>query len=180
MRSKIHPTLFLLVTVVLGIALFVSRVMRFESRNKNLSPIHMRETTPNPKVQADRFDSTPLPNSNSMPAIIDSTTSQEAQSNHAEFVRSRVSELMTLAMNNDHLSLSTICSELSNPDHDIRSGALAAVVQFGDRSVVPRLRTLASETEETSEKAAIMAAADHLALPTIMPAHHSQRKIETQ
>jgi hypothetical protein len=74
---------------------------------------------------------------------------------------------MSLSMNNDSKSLETIWSELSNPNKEIRAGALEAVVQFGDRSTVLRLRELASETADPTEKASILAAADFLNLPSI-------------
>jgi hypothetical protein len=82
----------------------------------------------------------------------------------------RVAELAALAMNDDSNSLNTIWSELSNPDPEIRAGALAAVVQFGDRSVTPRLRDLAAQTEDPSEKIAIIQAADYLDLPRLTDA----------
>jgi len=81
---------------------------------------------------------------------------------------------MALAMNNDSNSLAIIWSELANPDQEIRAGALAAVVQFGDRSVTPRLRELAAQTEEAKEKADINAAADYLELPSLTEIRNNQ------
>ena len=86
------------------------------------------------------------------------------ETNHADYVYERVAELTALAMNDDSASLETIWSELSNPDKEIREGALEAVVQFGDRSVVPRLRQLATQTDDPAEKGSITAAADFLEL----------------
>jgi hypothetical protein len=98
--------------------------------------------------------------------------SQEAD--HADDVRERIAELMELAMNDDSESLDTIWAELSNPDKHIRQGALEAVVQFGDRSVVPRLREFAAQTEDPAEKAGILSAADHLDLPPFGEPHGTQ------
>jgi hypothetical protein len=98
-----------------------------------------------------------------------------SDADHEEQVRARIEQLMDLAMNDDANSLKTIWSELSNPDKDIRAGALAAVVQFGDRSVVPNLRALAEQTDDPAEKANILAAADHLALPTLIELHRAQQ-----
>ncbi len=81
---------------------------------------------------------------------------------------------MALAMNDDAESLNTICSELTNPDKEIRAGALAAVVQFGDRSVVPRLRELAAQTDDLHEKIDILTAADQLDLPPLGSLSSSQ------
>ena len=73
----------------------------------------------------------------------------------------------SLAMNDDANSFNTIWSELSNPDREIRAGALEAVIQFGDHSVSPRLRELAAQTQDPAEQAAILEAADYLDLPPI-------------
>ena len=89
------------------------------------------------------------------------------ETNHADYVHDRVTELMTLAMNDGSNSLNTIWSDLSNPDKEIRAGALKAVVQFGDRSVTPRLRELAAQAQDPGEKTAMLEAADFLDLPPI-------------
>jgi hypothetical protein len=77
-------------------------------------------------------------------------------------------------MNNDSNSLNIICSELSNPDKEIRAGALEAVVQFGDRSVAPRLRELAAQTEDTDGKSNLLEAANYLELPPLTGLHRVQ------
>lgn len=99
------------------------------------------------------------------PTVTASRVVQET--NRAVYVRDRIAELMALGMNNDSNSLNTIWGELANPDKEIRAGALAAVVQFGDRSVVPNLRELAAQTQDATEKAEIIKAADFLDLPSL-------------
>ncbi|TAK97199.1 MAG: hypothetical protein EPO07_13770 [Verrucomicrobia bacterium] len=89
------------------------------------------------------------------------------ETNHEEYVEQRVAELMDLAMNDDANSLSAILTELTNPDKRIRKGALEAAVQFGDRTITPRLQELAAQTEEAEEKAALLAAVDYLNLPSL-------------
>jgi hypothetical protein len=89
------------------------------------------------------------------------------ETNPPEAAQDRVAELMALAMNDDRDSLNTIRTELTNPDAEIRAGALAAVVQFGDRSVSPRLRQLAAQTDDPHEKVSILDAADQLDLPPL-------------
>jgi hypothetical protein len=86
---------------------------------------------------------------------------------HAKLVQKRINELGDLAMKNDVASRDEILSELQNPDKAIRAGALEAIVQFGDRSVVPRLEQLATETTDTQEKAALLEAAEYLKLPSL-------------
>ena len=101
-----------------------------------------------------------------IPAII-AVAPDIQDTNHAEYVQQRVAELTSLAMNDDSNSFNTIWSELSNPDKEIRAGALEAVIQFGDHSVSPRLRELAAQTQDPAEQAAILEAADYLDLPPI-------------
>lgn len=109
------------------------------------------------------------------PAPTNQPATSEPESEHEIQVATRNSELMNLAMNDDAASFNTIWSELSNPDKEIRAGALAAVVQFGDRSAIPGLRALAARTDNAAEKSSIEAAADQLALPTILEIHPAQR-----
>lgn len=107
-----------------------------------------------------------LPDMTNIPATV--TVAPDIQdTNHAEYVQERVAKLMSLAMNNDADSFNTIWTELSNPDKEIRAGALEAVIQFGDHSVSPRLRELAAQAQEPAEQAAIVEAADYLDLPPI-------------
>ncbi len=74
---------------------------------------------------------------------------------------------MTLAMNNDAQSLKAICADLYSSDKEIRAAAIDAVVQFGDKSVVPRLRALAQQSNDSDEKAHLQQAADTLELPNL-------------
>jgi hypothetical protein len=91
----------------------------------------------------------------------------QPQSNHAEYVQQRISQLNALAMNNDSASLETILSELRNPDRQIRKGALEATIQFEDRAAIPRLKEIAAETDDEEEKSDLLAAADYLNLPSL-------------
>lgn len=100
------------------------------------------------------------------------------QTNHSVFVQERNAELMVLAMNNDSNSLNTIWGELANPDKEIRAGALAAVVQFGNRSVAPSLRELAAQTADSTEKADIIQAADYLELPSLNDLPRAQPRVQ--
>lgn len=74
-------------------------------------------------------------------------------------------EMMDLAMMDDQASLKKIWKELSNPEKEIRTGAVDAIVQFGDRSKVKALREVAERTEDAEEKLHIIQAADFLTLP---------------
>ena len=88
-------------------------------------------------------------------------------SDRQERVSERSAELMALAMNNDPNARDMLLSELQNPDKDIRSAAIDALIQLGDRSAVPRMRQLADRMQDPDEKADMLAAADFLDLPAL-------------
>jgi hypothetical protein len=169
MRPKVVAAIFLLAFVMLGTMVFLSRPARSEPRFGDTanSPAEQTTASRSPlKMPTDII-------SNGMPAVaIRQTPTVTAsrvvqETNRAVYVRDRIAELMALGMNNDSNSLNTIWGELANPDKEIRAGALAAVVQFGDRSVVPNLRELAAQTQDATEKAEIIKAADFLDLPSL-------------
>lgn len=172
MRLKVVATILLLAFSALGVVVLMSRVFHHEEGREaagNL-PVAQAEATIPPENDFPASASLAVAGDKAtaaIPAVIQET-------NHADYVRERIAELMELAMNDDSDSLNTIWAELSNPDKQIREGALEAVVQFGDRSVVPRLRELAAQTEDPAEKASILAAVDHLDLPPLGEPHGTQ------
>lgn len=176
MRPKIVIVILLLAAVVLGAVIFLSQSMSHTAGGdapKTL-PTAQIETNPAPaNAREPSFaTATPLVVTNDLATAV--VPQNNSETNHAVLVQERVAELMALAMNDDSNSLNTIWSELANPDKDIRAGALAAVVQFGDRSVAPRLRDLAAQTEDAAEKVEIINAADFLELPPLTEIHRVQ------
>ena len=172
MRPKVVATILLLAFGTLGVAVLISRVFHPEEGRETAGnlPVEQAETI----LPPDRFFPASAP-----PAVASDKAAAAIppviqETNHEDYVRERIAELMELAMNDDSDSLDTIWAELSNPDKQIREGALEAVVQFGDRSVVPRLRELAAQTEDPAEKASILEAADHLDLPPLGETHGTQ------
>lgn len=173
MRPQFAAMIFLVAVAFAALAIFISKALYpppISPTPVNLSaaptivPVSPRTEISNSPTPA----ATNITESNpETPAVKDP--------DHAEQVRARVAELTTLSMNNDADSLKTIWSELSNPDKEIRAGALEAVVQFGDRSVVPDLRKLAAQTSDSAEKASILEAADHLDLPSLSDLRSGQQ-----
>jgi hypothetical protein len=158
------------VAAILGFGLIALAAVFFLPRaHRNEPPDNIQAETPavTQTVTSAPANIPPPPPPPTYAEPVAATAPAVQPTNHAAYVQSRVAELMALAMNNDSNSLNTIWSELSNPDKDIRAGALAAVVQFDDPSVAPRLRTLADQTEDPSQKAAILAAANYLQLPPL-------------
>lgn len=166
MRPKVAAVILLLAFGVLGIAIFISRTLQHESNGEANGNLPVAKTPANVPAEKEIPVASALPATNDIAAAAVPPVIQET--NQAEYVQQRLAELMELGMNDDSNSLNTIWSELSNPDKEIREGALEAVVQFGDRSVTPRLRELAAQTEDTDEKAKILAAADQLELPPLI------------
>ena len=159
MRLKVVAAIILLALGVLGLTVFLSRPTRPSPDSKapvNL-PVAQAVTNPAPEKTIPALAPPPV---DSPPPVMQAT-------NPAVNAQDRNAELMALAMNDDTNSLNTIWSEFANPDPEIRAGALAAVVQFGDRSVVPRLRELAAQTDDAAEKASILEAANFLELPSL-------------
>jgi hypothetical protein len=78
----------------------------------------------------------------------------------------RAAELRYLAITGDTSSLDTILTELPNPDPEIRRAALAAVVEFGDRSAMPALEEALDVNSDPQEKAGIQKAIEYLQLPS--------------
>jgi len=172
MRPKIVIAVLLAATGVLGLAVLLPQLTRPKLPGVMPGPSSGATVVGNPEPM--KVVSVPAPPAVSKvkPAVAAPPVVQPAPP--IVNVHDRVAELMALAMNNDSNSLAIIWSELANPDQEIRAGALAAVVQFGDRSVTPRLRELAAQTEEAKEKADINAAADYLELPSLTEIRNNQ------
>ena len=173
MRPRVVIVTLLLAVAVFGLAGLISRMFHQSptpaaSTVSTASPPVVQTETPVPAAAPTPMPATPVAPAvatvapSSRPAAIN-----ESETDQAEAAQDRVAELMKLAMNDDTESLNTICSELTNSNAEIRAGAVAAVVQFGDRSVSPRLRELAAQTEAPREKVSLLDAADQLDLPPL-------------
>ena len=179
MRPKIVFAILILAFAVLGTAVYFSPQVPPEPSlgTANKPAIRATSTSLLPEVPAVIAASRAPLVVTSGPPVINLLPAVQL-TNRAVNAQERVAELTALAMNNDTNSLKTIWSELSNPDKEIRDGALAAVVQFGDRSVAPRLRELAAQTEDPAEKAGILADADYLELPSLTDLSRSPKSAE--
>jgi hypothetical protein len=172
MRPSVVISTLLLAVAIFGLVYLTSRTAHHVAANSGETPASApvaqaetsQTTVPSP---APVYAPPPQPVVNGeVPATIPAPMA-EVQTNHEEYVHDRAAQLMALAMNDDSDSLNTIWTEMSNPDKDIRAAALAALVQFGDSSVTPRLRELAGQTQDPQEKLEILSAADQLDLPPI-------------
>ncbi len=184
MRPKVAGAILLLASGILGIVFLIPRAFHHEQASEAPENLPVAPTQTGVSPQKEIFAPAPpviasAPVVTIKPAAVTAAPAIQ-DTNHAEYVQERVAELMALAMNNDSNSLNTIWSELSNPDREIRAGALEAVIQFGDHSVSPRLRELAAQTQDPDEKTAILEAADYLDLPPITDLPRKQPKNKPQ
>ena len=175
MRPKIVVAILILASGILAVMLLVSHAARHVANDKSaaIASVVQQEANVRPAKQS------PI----SAPVVVTEHAERPSppvinpaveETNPEVYSQQRVAELMELARNDDSNSLHTICSELTNPDKEIRAGALAAAVQFGDRSVIPYLRELAAQTSDPFERADITKAADQLALPLLGEVDQSQ------
>lgn len=159
-------------------ALLLASLQIFSKRHAAESP----RALPPPGIDESRHEvlatgSIPRERMVSTPATV--SPASTAATNHEQFVEDRVAELLNLSMNDDAASLQVIVSELTNPDRQIRKGALEAAVQFGDRSVTAKLRELADGTADAEEKAELIAAADYINLPSMTEFLAEQRNAKS-
>ena len=85
----------------------------------------------------------------------------------AETPEERERALLELALTDEPESLSFLLDELDRVDEDQRESVLSAVVQFGSRDAVPRLRQLALEARSPDQARRLTEAADYLELPSL-------------
>jgi hypothetical protein len=93
-----------------------------------------------------------------------------------EFVRRRTAELNELAMQNSPEAHQQIVDELKNPAPEIRKAALEALKQARDRSVIPQMQEMAGQTDDSTEKQAILDAIDFINLPSLTEHLNQQQK----
>jgi hypothetical protein len=85
----------------------------------------------------------------------------------AETLEEREWALLELALTDEPESLSFLFDELARADQEEQENLLSAVVQFGSRDAVPRLRELALEASSPDEARRLTEAADYLELPSL-------------
>ncbi len=85
----------------------------------------------------------------------------------AETPEEREQALLELALTDDPESLSFLLDELDRADEAERESVLSAVVQFGSRDAVPRLREMALVARSPDEARRLTEAADYLELPSL-------------
>ena len=181
MRPKVVAAILLLAVCVLGMALLIPRA--FHRGRVTEAPENVPVVQTQADVSLQKEISAParpavsnIPARTNIPTTVAVVSDIQDPTNHAEYVQERVAELTSLAMNDDANSFNIIWSELSNPDREIRAGALEAVIQFGDHTVSPRLRELAAQTQDPAEQSAILEAADYIDLPPITDLPRKQPK----
>lgn len=174
MRPKVVIAILLAACSVLGIAAWLAKgsrpqpaVSQMESPTVNSNPVPV---TPTAKPATAGFIA-PAVATNvgtaSMPAL---------QDEREEFISRRSAELIKLAMQDSPEAHQQIVDELRNPDQEIRTAALEAMEQADDRSVVPQMQQIADQTDDPSEKQAILDTIDFINLPSLTEYLHQHQK----
>jgi len=161
MRPQFVWTVVLLALGLLALLALASKTFR--------SPSAVPATETQLSAQANQGDAAIPKRSPRNSAVPNSAVLSEAPDPavHQAYVERRVTELNNMAMCGDAASRDTLLSEMTNPDPAIRQAALAATIQFGDHSVIPRLKEIEAQTEDASEKQQILQAINFMSLPTL-------------
>ncbi len=167
MRPKVIIGVLLLACVLIGVAALISNTLRPRPAIASPGAPAPAEASANAASAKDLplLPAAPVAGKNSA-AMTTNAAAAENPAPAADVAR-QISELNTLAMNNDAASRDAILAQMRNPDKTIRKAALEAAIQFGDRSVVPPLKEIAAQTEDSTEKADILAAIDYINLPSL-------------
>ena len=96
-----------------------------------------------------------------------SAVSKAGQSRE-DYIEQRVGELYDLGMSDDAKALTTIESEFTNPEPDIRKAAVEAAKQFGSTNAIPFLEQAMSKTESLEDKQDLRDAIEFLKLPSFL------------
>ncbi len=79
----------------------------------------------------------------------------------------REAALSDLAGSGEPSALAFLIDELPHAPREQHGKLLQALIDFGSRDAIPELRELAQASEDPEQKAALIEAADYLALPTL-------------
>jgi hypothetical protein len=97
-----------------------------------------------------------------VPAVTNTLTPEQRQ----VAIDTETDRLQQWSMSDDPASLSNILADLTNSEKEVREAAIEAAKQFGSINAIPTLKDMAANDEDPEEKAALLEAADYLALPS--------------
>ena len=177
MRPKIVLTILLAALCVFAIAAWVSKISRIQpvvppsaplAGDAHPAPAAVPATHPLPPAPV----AAPAVAAASAPAGTVAPTKAQSE----ELIGQRAAELNELAMQDSPAAHQQIVIELKNPNREIREAAIEALKQADDRSVVPQMREIADQTDDTAEKQAILDAIDFINLPSLTEYLHQNQK----
>ncbi|MFO1476551.1 MAG: HEAT repeat domain-containing protein [Verrucomicrobiota bacterium] len=159
--KSLPAILFLLAAAALAAILLLYSRLPQPAATSAISPALTLQTSP-----ASLDEAASLPNDTNAPIAL-TTDNPAREVDPAQAADERAAELMSIAMTEPPGARDTLLSELQNTNRLIRSAAVDALVQLGDRSAAPRLREQAAQTADPDEKSDLVAAADYLELPAL-------------
>ena len=169
MRPKVIFFVLLIGLIFMGIILFVSNLFHQPEAISQAEVVSQPEQTRSRGRIAIEKNHLPrqaesLPSGVANHAATTNSTNSELS---AKYIRERKEEFYNLSMREDQNSLNILLSEMQNSNKEIRKAALESVVQFDDRTSIPRLQEIANQTDDPEEKSEILAAIDYIKLPSL-------------
>jgi hypothetical protein len=166
MRPKIVIGFVVLPIIIVLLAIFIKlKAEKPVVVSNNISTPIATNSDVQPVVNNTSFANTTIQMPDlSSPAAPTNELSPEEKQNQ---INSEIDRLNSAYVVRDEASRALIISDLTNSDPQVRTAALEAAKQLGDRSLVPILQDLATNTADYEEHHAVLAAADFLSLPTM-------------
>lgn len=122
----------------------------------------LQSHTPKPLPYYNNISKNTILNTANLPQLT-TTMQSELTSEKKEFI---INNLQSIGQSYKPASLSQIDPWLSNPDKDIRSAALNAVLLIGDPAGACLLRKAAKSVDDPREASVLLDKADYLELPS--------------
>lgn len=92
-------------------------------------------------------------------------SAEEKEALEKASIRNTLGEIETHLAERDDLALGIFLDRLRHPEKQVREAALDAIKQLDDKAAIPRLKELAENTEDPSEKRALLDAIEFVELP---------------
>ncbi|MDB6026980.1 MAG: hypothetical protein JWM68_3203 [Verrucomicrobiales bacterium] len=153
MRSQFVLVMVLVVAVVFGATWHFKQAPANSPSSVGSATNHIPTTKPALTV----ITSTP-------PRVVGNPITPEER---AAAIETEIDHLRELAMKDDAGSLTKILADLTHSEKEIRDVAIESVKEFGSSNAIPALKAAAQLSEDTSEKIALLEAAEFLALPRL-------------
>jgi len=153
MRPKFVLKVLLVAALVIGAIIFLKGPA--SAPVPDAAPAPVAKAAP-PPMKMPALEPAPAP-----VVVKEALTPEERQA----AIDAETDRLSEWAMNDDAQSLSNILNDLTSPEKKIQMAAIEAAKQFESTDAIPVLKAAAANAQDNEEAAAMLEAADWLALP---------------